>query len=209
MTSFNRFTFAAMVALNSVALLFATGAHSQSCQEIDNDLDRLACYDSKFAPTSVQTAAPDENGDWIIRTEKSDFKDTIDVFVSVNSNDELACNRFGSAQKATLLLRCQENTTSLFIVTDCHLTSGHQGYGRVEYRIDDNTSQTRSFQASTDNSALGLWSGGKSIPMIKELFGGKRMLTRFTPFSMSPVTAEFNIEGVETAVKGLRKECGW
>lgn len=35
------------------------------------------------------------------------------------------------------------------------------------------------------------------------------MIVRFTPFNESPVTAKFNITGLEEAIKPLRDSCGW
>jgi type VI secretion system protein VasI len=116
---------------------------------------------------------------------------------------------FGATDEATLYILCMENRTSLFVVTNCHLASGFQGYGDVEYRIDDKPAKTRAFDASTDNTSLGLWSGGASIPVIKELIEGSALLVRFTPFNHSPVTARFSITGLDEAIKPLRTARGW
>jgi type VI secretion system protein VasI len=180
------------------------------CVFIDTDLDRLACYDRVAGRTTTpkQADTPPEGGAWVVQLDKSEFKDTTDVYLSLVSDDELSCGRYNRS-KAVLMLRCMENTTALFISTNCHLTSGHGGYGRVEYRIDDRKSVTRSFTDSTDNRALGLWSGGKSIPMIKQMLDGEVLLTRFTPFSESAVTARFQIKGLDTAIAPLREACNW
>lgn len=63
--------------------------------------------------------------------------------------------------------------------------------------------------ASTSNRALGHFSGGKAIPLIKRMLGKEQMLTRFTPFGESAVTANFPIKGVEEAIKPLREACKW
>jgi len=183
---------------------------ASDCATIENDLDRLACYDRESGRTPVsEVEPPAETGNWVVRTDKSEFEDTTDVFVSIDSDEVVACSNYSSHQKARLLLRCLENTTSLILMTDCHLASGFGGYGTVEYRIDERKARSRGFQESTNNRSLGLWSGGKSIPVIKELFGGKRLLVRFTPFNQNPVTARFDITGVEDAVAPLRKSCSW
>ncbi|WP_306115760.1 type VI secretion system-associated protein TagO [Roseovarius sp. MMSF_3305] len=184
-------------------------AFAQDCVQINNDLDRLACYDQKSGRTPKADSLPTLRGKWNIQRETSEFKDTTDVFVTVSSDEPIGCNRFGTPSRAVLMLRCLENTTSLIINTDCHLASGFQGYGKVEYRIDDQPASSRSFDASTDNKALGLWSGNKSIPLIKQLFGAERLLVRFTPFNQSPVTAKFEVSGAEDAVTDLRSACNW
>lgn len=191
------------------ALTAPLSAPAQECPAIENDLDRLACYDreSGRTPTTETTTVP--NGAWSVREEKSDFKDTTDVNLRLQSDAPITCSSYKQPAPATLILRCMENTTTLYIATQCHLASGHGGYGRVEYRVDTRKAKTRSFDASTDNAALGLWNGGRSIPMIKELIGAEKLLTRFTPYGESPVTASFNLNGLDEAIKPLRKSCHW
>ncbi len=202
-----------------VFLAIPAQTFAAACPEIENDLDRLACYDIESGRTSVveviaeeadkDSSSPPSKGLWLIRQKTSDFKDTKDIYLTLLSENTLSCQRFGEPQKASIMVRCMENTTAIFINTDCHMASGHGGYGNVEYRIDNRKAGNRGFEASTDNSALGLWSGGKSIPFIKSMLGGKEMIVRFTPFSSSPVTAKFEIDGLDEAIKPLRKECGW
>lgn len=107
-------------------------------------------------------------------------------------------------------LRCQEDSTDLFFVTDCHMTSGaYSSYGDIDYRVDTEKAKKVSGTASTDNKALGLWGGGKSIPVIKQMIGKDKIVVRMTPYSESPFTATFNIAGLAEAVKPLREECRW
>lgn len=187
----------------------ALPALASDCVTIDNDLDRLACYDRESGRTPDSETVPTDLGNWLVRKDKSEFEDTTDVFVSVDSDEVVACSSYTSHQKVRLLLRCLENTTSLILMTDCHVASGFGGYGSVEYRIDDRKARSRGFQESTNNRSLGLWSGGKSIPVIKEMFGGERLLVRFTPFNQNPVTARFDITGIEETVAPLRESCSW
>jgi type VI secretion system protein VasI len=136
--------------------------------------------------------------------------DDTNVVLRVDAKEPVACN-FSGMEKPTLIIRCQEDTTSIYIATTgCHLTSSdYNDYGHVTYRIDDKPSNTRSFDESTSNRALGLWSGGQAIPFVKAMFGHKALLTRFTPFNENPVTANFPIAGVEEAIAPLREACGW
>jgi type VI secretion system protein VasI len=205
---YSLFSGAALIVL-SVLPAFAAGDPAE-CIFIDTDLDRLACYDRVAGRTTSPKPAMSqpEHGDWVVRLDTSEFKDTTDVYITIKSEEELDCGLYGRSQ-AQLMLRCKENTTSLIIHTSCHMASGFSGYGRVEYRIDDRKSSARSFSASTDNRALGLWSGGKSIPMIKQMLTGETLLTRFTPFNESPLTAKIKISGLETAIAPLREACHW
>lgn len=179
------------------------------CGEISSDLDRLACYDKVSGRTpAAQFQSP--AGKWGVRVDKSQFKDTTDVFMSIASDDPINCGRITGPAYAKLYLRCHENTTAIYISTQCHLTSSrYNDYGKVEVRIDDAPSRIISMDSSTSNDSLGLWSGGQAIPLIKSMIGKDIMLTRFTPYGESPVTARFQISGLEEAIKPLRESCGW
>ena len=132
--------------------------------------------------------------------------DQMSHFLRVNSIGYVQCSQYGDSGPLTLWVRCHEDTTALIISGDCHLASGFQGYGEVTMRTDDDKATTRSFEASTDNSALGLWTGGRSISVIQSMFGKERLVVRLTPFSMSPIEATFEIAGLEEAVKRHREE---
>lgn len=201
----------AILAAVAVISVWSATAVAQDlvCPKIDNDLDRLACYDRESGRTPVRTAEPSV-AKWEVEIKQSDFEDTTDVYLSLASEGPVGCNMFGSSQPATLFVRCQENTTAIFIATDCHLASGFQGYGKVDVRADDKKATTVSMDASTDNRALGFFNGGKAIPFIqRHLLGGETLRVRFTPFNASPVSAEFDITGIDEAIKPLREQCGW
>lgn len=193
------------------ALLTTSAAANDfsDCGKIDNDLDRLACYD-KISGRTPATQFLSPAGKWGVRIDKSPFKDTTDVFMSIASDEPINCGRISGPAYAQLHLRCHENTTAIYISTQCHLTSSqYNDYGGVEVRIDDAPSRKVAMDSSTSNDSLGLWSGGKAIPFIKTMIGKDVMLTRFTPYSESPVTARFQISGLGEAIKPLRESCGW
>jgi len=193
-------------------ILFAGGAAAADvaeCVRIESDLDRLACYDKASGKTPTETNL-NPTGKWGVRVEKSDFKDTTDVYMSVASDDPINCGRISGPRYAQLYLRCQENSTAIYISTQCHLTSSrYNDYGSVDVRIDDARSRKIPMDSSTSNDSLGLWSGGRAIPFIKTMLGGDIMLVRFTPYGESPVTARFQISGLDEAIKPLRESCGW
>lgn len=199
--------------LMAVVLTLAAGnsanAQDDDCRAVDNDLDRLACFDKASGRTPTSEPGPSE-GNWNVSIKTSDFEDTTDVYMSVESNDPVQCTAFGRHNTARLMIRCSENTTAVFIATDCHLASGFQGYGDMDVRVDEKPSASISMDASTDNKALGLWRGGSSIPFVKDrLLGGSTLRVRFTPFSMSPVTAVFDISGIDASIAPLREQCSW
>lgn len=145
---------------------------------------------------------------WRTASQKSKLDDSTNVWVTLESNDNVS-GRFVSSAPAELTIRCMENKTSVFFQFADHFLADIQGYGDITYRIDSKAARKRSFSESTDNEALGLWSGGGAIPFAKELFGGETMFVRAVPFNESPIDAEFNIEGLANAIGPLRKACGW
>lgn len=208
-----------------IVLTFPASALSQAipgdllnCKNIAADADRLACFDlgmakdrtvATVAPTAAPATPEQPKSKWYARKDTSAMTDDTNHFVTTTSKEYLQCSQYGSSGPVTLWVRCMEDTTAIFISGDCHLASGFQGYGDVTWRTDEDKPTTRSFDTSTDSQALGLWSGGRAIPAVKELFGKERLVVRFTPFSMSPVEATFDIAGLEEAIKPLREECGW
>lgn len=196
----------------AVAVLAATGAAEAApsdCLKIPNDLDRLACYDRETGRTPSASTLPKTAGKWLVRKETSKLTDQPTVVMSVDSNESIDCG-WNKGEKISLVLRCMENKTVLYFATECHMTaSEYNDYGDITYRLDDEKARKVGGDASTDNRALGLWSGGKSIPVIKQMFGKNQMIVRMTPYSQSPFTATFDVAGLEEASKPLREACRW
>ena len=196
-----------MAVLAAALPMCAQAQTTPDCSAIENDLDRLSCYDLNSGRTA-RTVVETEKSAWSVRSEKSDFEDTTDVFLSVNSDEPVGCGYAGN-RPITLFVRCTENTTAFIIATHCHVASGFNGYGQVEYRIDNQKTRKRNFDESTNNQSLGLWNGGTAIPVIKSMFGAEKLLVRFTPFNENPVSASFSISGIAEAIVPLRESCKW
>ena len=188
------------VAFATVAMVCS--AYADDCKAISADLDRLACYDKESGRTPkkepIQTIARSK---WDARKETSAMTDKTNVFLSLESNEVINCG-WNRGAKIALLLRCTDGTTAAIFQTGCHMASS-------EYRVDAEKARTVSGTESTNNRTLGLWSGGQSIPFIKQLIGKSKLTARMTPYGENPFTATFDIAGLEEAIKPLRKECQW
>jgi type VI secretion system protein VasI len=138
----------------------------------------------------------------------SPLTDDKNVYLSLSSENELP-GQFGDSGKADLLLRCRENTTSVVIVMNDQFMASIQGYGKVEYRLDENPMKSVSMKESTDNKALGLWNGGQAIPFITTLLASEKLVLRATPFNQSAMTATFDLRGISNAIQELRETCNW
>ena len=181
----------------------------ESCAAISNDTERLNCYDAAFksGPEEVTKELP-QTGSWVVDITQSEFEDTTDVFLSLDANSLVQCRRHSPPAQFTLVVRCKENTTSIFFAGDCHFAE-HDGLNRGDYRVDSEPSRKTHMLPSNGKAAIGHWRGTRSTPIIENLLGGDRLLIRVAPFGMSPITAEFDITGLDEAIKPLRASCGW
>lgn len=215
---------ASVAAADDAALIF----EARKCTEIEAPGIRMICYDRVLkdggkavlpdvkappaTPPDVVTSPPTDaqpTGNWRTRRDKSAMTDQETVVLSLQSNEMVQCRQFGSPSYLTLIIRCMEDTTSLYITGDCHVASGFYGYGKVTLRLDDGKPFNRNMDDSTDSSALGLWDGGSSIPLLKQMIGKDRMIARFTPFGANPIEPSFTISGLDEAIKPVREACGW
>lgn len=161
-----------------------------------------------FKEAPVTEIKPETPSKWLVSEDKSAFDDSRTVVLSLASNEPIR-GQFGPAGPAMLYLRCMENTTVVYLWLNDLFLSDIEGYGMVEYRIDDQQAASANMSSSTDNKALGLWGGGKAIPFAKAMIGAERIVFRATPFNESPVEFSFDVVGLETAIKPLAEACAW
>lgn len=198
-----------LIACAVAALALAAPAGAQErCKTITDDAARLACYDVENDVLEITTEDPIGIGKWDKQIRVSPMTDDRNIYLRLESENQIR-GRFGGPGNAVLWLRCMENTTAVLMDFNGHFMSDIQGYGRVEYRLDDAEMARFATTASTDNSTLGLWRGNVAIPFIKRLLAHERLILRATPYNESAVTATFDIRGIDEAVIELRETCGW
>jgi len=190
------------------------------CLTIEPEDERLACYDGLAGEITAIIGSARENaeqeasgtnvdvGAWQVRQQTSEFDDTPTVYLSLEAEEDVV-GRFGRSVRFELIARCLENTTTFYIHFGDFFMSDNQGRGRIEYRVDDREAGSVRMRESTDHNALGLWRGRDSIPFLREIMDGSRMVIRATPYSESTLTARFNIAGLDAALVPLREACGW
>lgn len=154
---------------------------------------------------------PKPQSPWYVSEEVSPMDDSRNVYLSTRSSEAVP-GRYGrSTVRPTLYVRCVENTTALILHMDGHhmASSEYHTWGDVDMRIDDGKAFTKPMTQSTNNRSLGLWSGGTSIPVIRQMFGAEQLTVRATPYSESPMTMTFDISGLEEEIAPLREACHW
>ena len=195
-------------ALHAATATAQAQSASANCVHVANDLDRLACYDSASGRIPKVESVSTESA-WEVQVRTSKITNSKDVILYTVSPDKVLCRL--RQVEVRLMIRCQEGKTSLYLATNsCHMASSeYHTWGHVTHRIDAEKAATVHMDASTDHAALGLWSGERAIPLIKKLLGKKTLTVRMVPFSESPVTATFNVSGIEKAIQPLRQACKW
>lgn len=142
---------------------------------------------------------------WRKVSDTSDMDGSKAVYLSTSAKEPVAV-RGEQPERPSLYVRCLENKTSIFISFDAYLDMSEKS---VRYRIDDLPPQTGSWLASTDNKAIGLWSGSSAIPFIRQILDHDRLLFRFTPFSSNSIEMTFDIRGLRAEAEELAAACGW
>ena len=173
------------------------------CAVIAADDDRLKCYDSAF----VVRAEPALDSAWSVTVDKSPLDDSTKVIARVQSSEPLA-GRF-ARQRATFIVRCENNRTNAFIVFGGNFMSDLNNGGRVDLRVDDRRATYVTMRVSNDNQALGLWDGPAAIRFVQRILDGQSMYFQATPFSESRVFGTFPIAGMDEALQPLRDACSW
>ncbi|WP_237673798.1 type VI secretion system-associated protein TagO [Vreelandella profundi] len=180
---------------------------SEAEQTPNTDVDTNGDNQEPAKPTPPPAPA----SPWRVSEEISPMDDSKSVFLTTRSNEAIP-GRYGrSTARPTLYVRCVENTTALVLHMDGHhmASSQYHNWGHVEMRIDDGRVFTKAMRQSTNNRSLGLWSGGESIPVIRQMFGAERLIMRATPYSESAMTMTFNISQLEDEIAPLREACHW
>jgi type VI secretion system protein VasI len=107
------------------------------------------------------------------------------------------------SSETNLILRCKENQTSVYIVTNDYLTDDRV-HGLI--RFDDSDAVSHQFSISTDNKALFF---SNPIAQIKKLLETKRLSVRYNSYNGSQYTRQYNTDGLEDKLSALREACNW
>jgi type VI secretion system protein VasI len=221
------FSIAALVVVTSLPALAQDGPTAEECFELQGK-DFLSCMqrrnnriqaDILREQNSQQEGTEDSDSraefasgidalPWVPSITQSPLDDSTTVVLQRQSDDTVEV-RFRDPFYPTLVIRCRENTTNVYISFGIIFMSDIQGYGTIDYRIDNLAPQKRNLRVSTNNTALGEWSGRGAIRWLEEMFGASTIFVRATPYNESPIEMRFNIKGLEQAVEPLREACSW
>lgn len=202
---------AALAALSLVLAAPALADHAgDECLKIEDAVARLDCYDSAHTH-AVTEPATGGIGPWTVTTEPARAEGQVNVMVSVPSSTGFQCRDEGEPEFPRLYIRCMEGRTALMLVTQgCDFSPEAEGAsGLIQYRVDSLPPKSKFFTESTSGHALGLWRGGTSEALIRQLFGHRDLVMQATPAGGMTQVARFKVAGIEEAIVPVREACGW
>tara|TARA_R110002110_G_scaffold301156_1_gene515216 strand:- start:180979 stop:181590 length:612 start_codon:yes stop_codon:yes gene_type:complete len=173
------------------------------CAVISGELDRLECYDQLARDNSLDGPQPsgvviDGTGKWSVRVETNPLDDTTTVTLVLRADE--GESRFGTP--VGMVARCQSGETDIFIAWSEYLGSE----AVVTHRIGQNDAVRSRWALSTDSQATFF---NNPQDLLEQMLGEERLVTQVTPYNENPVTAIFDIRGLENAITPLRETCNW
>lgn len=195
------------------------------CSEITDDAKRLECYDAQRKSRATDAAQQGTaaqgpflprvrrtHSAWIRHIRAAPVTGQTTVVVSTRAAERVACEAFGDAsegERAKLVIRCKDNNTALLLENGC--MDDKADPQAVIWRVDDGPEQRLAMTAGAGDTALGLWRGHESIPIVKQLFGARRVRVELAPQGGGEggPALLFPVYNLDAAIGPLRRACGW
>lgn len=171
------------------------------------DAQEIRSLSSSQPSLSFQTGAASSGGKWTGgRGARSLIDDSQTVVFRLDAESEFA--GWLGRHRATLIVRCQENRTAVFIQTGtaASVESGDLDRHTVQIRLDDGVAFSQKWSESTNNEAL---FAPSPIPLARQIVDTDRMVVRFTPFNANPATLVFDVRGFDQHVGQVAETCHW
>ncbi len=169
------------------------------CTVISAPSGRLVCYDSLTKALTPITTPQAGVGAWQVSDKTNPLDDSRTVTLDLAATS----GRSVYGKPIVLVLRCQSHKTEVFIGWGSYL--GEEA--KVTTRVGSGESKTKNWGVSTDHTATFYHSD--PVAFIQELMAADRFVAQVIPYNESPITAVFDLTGLQTAVKPLRDDCAW
>lgn len=170
-------------------LTLVTPAPAQSdaraCTAIEDDAQRLACFDAAFAAPVAPGETPSV------------------TFLS----EQLIPGRPSGRLPAEMVVACADGVLQVRFSFANQLMSATGDFAPITFQIDQQTARSRTLNAAPDNMALGFWTTGEANQFLNSLDGGQNLAVRVTPVSQRSLSVRFNLAGFDQAVAPIRQAC--
>ena len=151
-------------------------------------------------PTPTSTPIPTPlTGTWMVQQDIHPLDDSDRVIASLAS--EKGENRFG--ERIGLVLRCSQGNIDVIISWGTYL--GSDNYKLINFRVGQ--APATSSRWSKSNDGRGTLFFGQELIFIQELLGSDQFVAQVTPYGEAPITAVFELHGIENVVPQVLSAC--
>lgn len=174
----------------------------QRCTSIENDIARLICFDElgkTFATADKPEQSFESSGKWTVKIDVNPVDDSKRASMVLAA--DTGNSRFGDV--VSLIVRCSSRELNVYINWNDYLGDSAE----VLTRVGSAKATTTRWPLSTDSQATFYPNNPKTF--INQLLRVDRLVAQVTPYNESPVTAIFDLTGMDMALEPVRDACGW
>ena len=174
-------------------------AEPDPCAAIADAAARLSCFDSLAGVETRPDPAPIDPGAgaWSFDESTDPLTDARRAIGILEA--EQGVSRFG--RPVSLFVRCNGGTLDVYLNWDSYL--GRDAF--VTSRVGDGSPSRSRWGMSTDNTSTFYPRDARAL--LRELRPVAQWVVQVTPYSASPITAVFDLEGLEELVSFMEPTC--
>jgi hypothetical protein len=109
------------------------------------------------------------------------------------------------------IARCDSNKTEVYVNWNDYLgddsRSAYNEWKYVTVRVGDEDARQQQWSISTDSKAT--FAPGSSVELLRRMAKVDRLVLQTTPYNENPITAVFDLKGIDKALKPVAEECKW
>lgn len=212
--------FVAAFVASTFAIQQVSAAETDPCHGLSVKDERLACYDEatgfeerpEVAAEVSDEASSDEpevevspsGQQWVYSDEESALDGRKDVWLRLTSSNTEP-NNIGNQERATLWLRCMGNKTNVLVDFNSYTTDAQN----VRYKFDDGKLQKVWMETIRGGDGVGIWSGRRAIPFIRQMFDKDAMVLAYKSYSNENLEFSFDVSGLRQRIDPLAESCNW
>jgi len=144
---------------------------------------------------------------WTTETATSPVDDSPNPLIWQNA-DRTYTTRLGKQWRPNLQIACESRRTIFAFSVPELFVSDHGAWGAVTARVDKRPAVQIRMIAGNDHKSLALI-GSPAIRMAKAVAAGRTIFVRILPVNEPAFDITFDVDGLDEALKPIRKECSW
>ncbi|HML94178.1 MAG TPA: type VI secretion system-associated protein TagO [Thermodesulfobacteriota bacterium] len=148
----------------------------------------------------------EDTGKWQISRDHSSMDDSKRVVLGLPAENIIS--GYLQTYQPTLIIRCQENKTDLYvnIGVSPNPELGLYNQHTVRIRLDDGKPFSERWSQSTSGDTL---FAPQPIALARKMVSANKMLFEFVPYNSNAQIAEFDIWGLKPYLTELSETCNW